>query len=325
MQKPMQNWDESITVLNRSVELAWLQDFCVLTEMGNFSRSAEQRNLTQPAFSRRIRGLEEWLGVDLFDRRAQPISLTPAGRAFLPFAEETLRQITAGRAAARVAKTADAATLSFATTQILSLTFFPNWLRSVETRVELGPIQQSINTRLACEEMIQRGQVQILVCHANPGLTTKLSSTAFEELVIGSDRLIPVSIPSPEREPQFSLLDKSEKEMPFLTYSAASGFGRMIRTRLEEMGPPIPMRVVFTSQAVVLKRLVLEGRGIAWLPEIAIRSELAAGTLVHAGPAESHIPVDIVAIRRTAPDTAASEAFWAEIRHAQGERRIAGG
>ncbi|GEO16120.1 LysR family transcriptional regulator [Microvirga aerophila] len=310
----MQKFDESITSLNRSVELSWLQDFCVLTETRNFSRSAEQRNMTQPAFSRRIRSLEEWLGVDLFDRSAQPISLTPAGRVFLPIAEETLRHLAAGRAAARAAKNAEAATLSFATTQVLSLTFFPDWLRRVEARVELGPIQQSINTRLACEEMIQQGQVQILVCHANPGVITRLSSTNFEELVIGRDRLIPVSSQGPDKEARYSLFDRSAKELPFLTYSAASGFGRMIRARLEELAPPVPMRVVFTSQAVVLKRLVLEGRGIAWLPEIIIRPELAAGALVHAGPPEAQIPVDIVAIRRIGPDTAASEAFWDEIR-----------
>ncbi|PZR96237.1 MAG: LysR family transcriptional regulator [Stutzerimonas stutzeri] len=295
------------------MELAWLQDFCVLTETGNFSRSAEQRNLTQPAFSRRIRSLEEWLGVDLFDRSAQPISLTPAGRAFLPFAEETIRRLAAGRAAARAAKNADATSLSFATTQVLSLSFFPDWLRSVETHIELGPIQQSINSRLACEEMILQGHVQILVCHANPGLTTRLNSTTFEERVIGHDRLIPVSTPGPDKKPLYSLLDSATKELPFLNYSAASGFGRMIRARLEAIAPPVPMKVVFTSQAVALKRLVLDGRGLAWLPEILIRHEIAAGLLVYAGPPEAQIPVDIVAIRRAAPDTAAAEAFWAAI------------
>lgn len=286
----------------------------MLTETRNFSRSAELRNMTQPAFSRRIRSLEEWLGVNLFNRSEQPISLTPAGRVFLPIAEETLRQLVAGRAAARAAKNAEAATLTFATTQVLSLTFFPDWLRSLEARMELGPIQQSINTRLACEEMIQQGHVQFLVCHANPGVSTRLNSPSFEELVIGHDRLIPVSSSGPDKKPQYSLFDTSASELPFLNYSAASGFGRMIRALLEQLAPPIPMRVIFTSQAVMLKRLVLEGRGIAWLPEIIIRSELATGELMQAGPPQAQIPVDIVAIRRTSPDTAASEEFWGRIR-----------
>ncbi|MCB2102451.1 MAG: LysR family transcriptional regulator, partial [Rhodobacterales bacterium] len=37
------------------MELSWLEDFVALAETGSFSRAAERRNLTQPAFSRRIR------------------------------------------------------------------------------------------------------------------------------------------------------------------------------------------------------------------------------------------------------------------------------
>ena len=51
-----------------SLNLSWLDDFMALAASGNFSRAAEERHMTQPAFSRRVRALEEWLGVDLFDR-----------------------------------------------------------------------------------------------------------------------------------------------------------------------------------------------------------------------------------------------------------------
>ncbi len=51
-----------------SMNLSWLDDFLALAASGNFSRAAEERHMTQPAFSRRIRALEEWLGAELFDR-----------------------------------------------------------------------------------------------------------------------------------------------------------------------------------------------------------------------------------------------------------------
>ena len=51
------------------MELKWLEDFVSLAETLNFSRSADERSVTQPAFSRRIRSLETWLGADLDDRR----------------------------------------------------------------------------------------------------------------------------------------------------------------------------------------------------------------------------------------------------------------
>ena len=60
----------------------WLEDFVALASTGNFSRAAEERHMTQPAFSRRIRALEEWLGVVLIDRATHPAVLTEAGEWF---------------------------------------------------------------------------------------------------------------------------------------------------------------------------------------------------------------------------------------------------
>jgi DNA-binding transcriptional LysR family regulator len=54
------------------MNLIWFEDFMALASTGNFSRAAEERHMTQPAFSRRIRALEEWLGVVLIDRRRTP-------------------------------------------------------------------------------------------------------------------------------------------------------------------------------------------------------------------------------------------------------------
>ena len=85
------------------MEIKWLEDFLCLVDTRNFSRSAEVRATTQPAFSRRIKGLEEWIGARLFDRSKQPISLTPAGEKFRPIAEEVLRRLSrAARISARL-------------------------------------------------------------------------------------------------------------------------------------------------------------------------------------------------------------------------------
>ncbi|WFN95937.1 LysR family transcriptional regulator [Edwardsiella ictaluri] len=66
------------------MDVKWLEDFISLQRLGNFSAAARARNVTQPAFSRRIRALEMWLGVPLFDRSSNPILLTPYGERFLP-------------------------------------------------------------------------------------------------------------------------------------------------------------------------------------------------------------------------------------------------
>ena len=69
-----------------------VDDFLVLAETGNFSRAAQARHVTQPAFSRRVRALEEWLGVSLFDRSTHPVTLTETGQWFKAVATEIRRR-----------------------------------------------------------------------------------------------------------------------------------------------------------------------------------------------------------------------------------------
>ena len=108
------------------MDLKWLEDFISLAETHSFSRSAELRHVTQPAFSRRIRSLESWLGVDLIDRTAYPTRLTPAGELFHGQALEIIAQLNHARALLRGQQSAPPDTLNIAVPHNLALTFFPS-------------------------------------------------------------------------------------------------------------------------------------------------------------------------------------------------------
>ncbi|MBQ3202502.1 MAG: LysR family transcriptional regulator [Clostridia bacterium] len=56
----------------------------------NFSQTAERLGITQPALSKHILGLEKELGVKLFDRSTNPMSLTAAGEHFIRQSQELL-------------------------------------------------------------------------------------------------------------------------------------------------------------------------------------------------------------------------------------------
>jgi hypothetical protein len=66
------------------LEVKWLEDFLALAGTLNFSKAADERNVTQSAFSRRIRQLEAWVGTSLIDRATYPSRLTDAGQRFVP-------------------------------------------------------------------------------------------------------------------------------------------------------------------------------------------------------------------------------------------------
>ncbi|MFK0310431.1 LysR family transcriptional regulator [Pseudomonas sp. NPDC090233] len=67
-----------------------LQAFRAVVDQGSFSKAAEAVRISQPALSRRIEKLEDALGVRLFERTTRKVSLTQAGRGFMPSVERLL-------------------------------------------------------------------------------------------------------------------------------------------------------------------------------------------------------------------------------------------
>ena len=60
------------------MDLRWLDDVLILLEEKNMTSAAARRNITQPAFSRRIRGFENWLGSAILQRGTNKIEISPA-------------------------------------------------------------------------------------------------------------------------------------------------------------------------------------------------------------------------------------------------------
>ena len=301
---------------NRPLDLEWLEDFLALCESGNFSRAAEARAIAQPAFSRHIRALEEWVGVDLFDRSAHPAVLTAAGQRFEPLIEAVLAQLEAARTKARAAHHMAQASLRFAATHVLSLTFFPRWLSGVEAHLQVGPIQTLSDSSHACEDLMLQRRVQVVLCHGHADAPSRLDEAQYPMLRLSGDVLRPVSAANVQAKPMQGASDTPALQM--LAYSDASGLGRIMRSHLSRLEKDAPQTAafgdaptVFTSHhAVLLKTMVLEGRGVAWLPQSLVAEELRSGLLVPAGPAPWNVPVDIRLYRQKGEMTPLAEELW---------------
>ena len=304
---------------NRNLDLEWLEDFIALAESGNFSRAAEVRAIAQPAFSRHIHGLEEWVGVDLFDRSAHPAALTAAGQRFLPLLEGVLGDLEAARIKALAAHNQEESTLRFAATHVLSLTFFPRWLAEIESRLHIGSLQTMSDSSRSCEFLMFQRRVQFVLCHGHVNVPGRLDEQEYPMLLLGKDMLLPVCVPHPDGTMGKALhAIGNAQPVPVLAYSQDSGLGRIMRTLLRPNMPKTgrntsesDLQEVFTAHhAVLLKTMALEGRGIAWLPQSLIEPELANGTLVGAGPKAWNIPVEIRMYRQRAEMSDKAEALW---------------
>ncbi|NRT57406.1 LysR family transcriptional regulator [Sphaerotilus uruguayifluvii] len=79
----------------RPLPLDCLRTFEAVARLLSFSAAAEELNLTQPAISRQIKGLEEELGAPLFLRATRRVELTGAGQTLLRAVEPALARIDA--------------------------------------------------------------------------------------------------------------------------------------------------------------------------------------------------------------------------------------
>src|SRR6476660_2724974 len=116
------------------METKWLEDFVSLAETRSFSRSAQLRHVTQPAFSRRIQALEAWAGTDLVDRSSYPTRLTPAGETLYAQSLEMLQALQSTRAMLRGHSAAGQDVIECAMPQTLAFTVLPAWVRTPRDR-----------------------------------------------------------------------------------------------------------------------------------------------------------------------------------------------
>jgi DNA-binding transcriptional LysR family regulator len=298
-----------------ALNLSWLDDFFALAASGNFSRAAEERHMTQPAFSRRIRALEEWLGTDLFDRSSQPARLTAAGEWFRVTADDLMARVARVPGEARAVAEAHSTALRFAATHALSFTFLTGWLHGLESRTTLGTITLVSDVLARCEAMLLQSQVQFVMSHAHPQSSSELLVQGFPFVRVGSDQLIPVCARDEAGLPRCPLTAATAASpLPLLGYSTESGLGRILREVHGAALERCPSHSVFTAHlASVLRTMALDGRGMAWLPQTLIRDDLASGRLIEAAPREWTIDMEIRLYRDRSPMGKSAEGFWAAV------------
>jgi DNA-binding transcriptional LysR family regulator len=265
------------------METKWLEDFISLAETRSFSRSAELRHVTQPAFSRRIQSLEAWLGSDLIDRTSYPTRLTAAGEVFYEQAVEMLGQINNTRAMLRGKRPAAQTTVDFAVPHTLSLTYVPKWLSSLESG--FGPL----NTRLIALNVhdavmtIVDGGCDLLLCYHHPRQPVQLDSSRYDMLTMGHESVRPYSRCDRSGQPDYVFPGSSRAPLPFLSYTPNAYLGRMVELILTDAKKPLHLEKHYeTDMSESLKMMALEGHGIAFLPESSVTREVRNKQLARA-------------------------------------------
>lgn len=132
------------------MELRHLGYFIAVAEEGSFLTAAQRRlNTSQPSLSRQIRDLELEVGVELLERQARGVVLTPAGRVFLDHARLALLQVEAASEGARQTAKPKRPVLAMGFLVGLKITWLPHLLRMI--REEAPETEIALSTQFSPE------------------------------------------------------------------------------------------------------------------------------------------------------------------------------
>ena len=277
------------------MQIKWLEDFVSLSKQGSFTRSAEERQVTLPAFGRRIKTLESWVGVPLVNRGSYPATLTVEGDFFLQTAREVLAKLQDSRSALRARSLAGDDSLHVATGRTLAHIFFPELIEQARRRIGTFSVHVSTGSVHDMASLLGDGRADILLSFFHPDIGVNLSEKDFQCLVVAQEVLIPLCKPDASgNKPLFRLPGTRRRPLPLLSYLPTLMMGKVLdRHLLKRADSYLLQRVLVGDFAEALLEHAVHGEGIAWLPQRLAADALRAKRLVHAGSAADEVPLEV--------------------------------
>ncbi len=308
------------------MQTKWLEDFIALAQTRSLARAAESRFVTQPAFGRRIKALEAWLGVALIDRSSYPTQLTPAGDAFVATAQALLMQLGRFKAAHGDAQP-NGAKVRIATGRTLGQTLFPPWLLRVRAALhthrkatDVSPdtldvdiVSGSLHDALV---KLEQGDVDLVFCYGHPSLSLALNPSNFRSLTVEQEHLVCVSAPNAQGAPLHVLAPPTAATRP-ATVAHIALAESLALARIWANTTPAAVKAQLRSVhradfAEPLVPLVRAGLGLAWLPLSLVAADLKQGWLVRVGAPAQDTVCEVNLVRLTSNQHAMVDALWAQ-------------
>jgi DNA-binding transcriptional LysR family regulator len=271
--------------------LAQVEGFVETARRRNLSRAAEVLHVTQPALTARLQALEAELGVTLFIRGRRGMSLTDAGRAFLPYAERALLALDDGAGHLADLGRGGTGELVLGAAPAISTYVLPSLLVRFTDRYPR--VRLSVRTGHSEEilEMALRREIDL-------GLVRELRHPEIESRLIYEDQLLLVVNADHPFAGRASIGLDEIATVRLILFDRTSSYYDLTNAFFREAGVA-PNGVIELDNIDAAKEMVGHGLGTALLPQIAVAAELADGRLraVTIGDA-APIKRRVVAIRR---------------------------
>ena len=248
------------------MEFRQLEYFCTISELENFTRTAEVLHVSQPSVTKAIKALEAELGVKLIDRSQKRASLTEEGRVFLLHAQRIMQDAETARKDMLRFRRDTHETLRFGLPPMVEAYLFPDFF--TRFRRSFPDVTLDIQEFADSEEVKGRADLGEL----DFGVILGGAEETGHELCILQDNMSVCLHPDHPLATKKELSFQELAGEKFIMQQPRTYQYREVYSRCNKAGF-VPDVLLCTSQLKTIKQLVANSEGISILPDFVTSAE----------------------------------------------------
>jgi DNA-binding transcriptional LysR family regulator len=290
-----------------NLETKWFYDIVALEECRSFTLAAEKRNISQSSFSRRIQALESAVNFEIIDRNSNPLQLTNQGKSFIVYARNFLDDINfqidriKGIDGSRQR-------INIAAAHSLSVFLLPELITNFSQSPDKIFNVESINVDEAVHKL-KEGKSDFILTFYNEDLMT---SPFLYHQVVETRLYLVCSCDSDGK----ALYSSDAETLPLMKYTDESYMGRQVNQLLEKIPDGRFSISLVSSMSELLKRMIVKGNGVGWLPDYSIHEEIENKKLIILDESMS-VKIGVYIYRTSSRLNLSSERFWQYMKNRQ--------
>ncbi|MBX3288116.1 MAG: LysR family transcriptional regulator [Acidobacteria bacterium] len=254
------------------MDINQLEVLVVVAREKSFSRAAEVLQRTQPAVSQAIRRLEQDVGEKLFDRSSKDGTLTYAGELLVDYARQMLNLRQTAQTAIKEMRNLHSGKVTLSANEHTVFYLLPiiAEYRKRHPHIKIE-VHRGVASRIPKE--ITAREVELGIVSFKPVDDTLRSISVL------NDQLLLIVSPEHRLAGKTSVSIRELAEETFIAHNAVSPYRRLVVETFEKNNTPLNISVELPSLEAI-KRLVQAGVGIAMVPKLGTRAEIADGRLI---------------------------------------------
>ncbi len=285
-----------------------LEDLLAFIELRNITLAANRRNISQPAYSRRLKAIEDSYDIALVDRSGRPSVPTRRLNAMqeeIELALGSLKRVGESFAS----NTGFNRTISIAAVHSLSVGPLPVAINKIENGIDKLGIRLHSADQDICFRLLMTEEVSVMLAYETIDQPLQAPLDLVKKTIVTSDQLVPVCSNKFSKQLKDILLKK--EAIPLISYPADIFLGRLMYNDVLARSPHIFSQKLVAGMTSVVLSAVSAGIGVAWLPASVIKDGLRNKELqLIEDPGFSKVNLTIAMLQLRRKDTESLSKLW---------------